>query len=71
MNCHIVVEADHVARYMIEYEDGANVETYSNPDVSLLSEDYINQVMVDNGLADVSAALAHLGIGDELPDDTD
>lgn len=65
---HIVVEADGVARYWIEYTAQAN--TYSGPGVSLLSEDYINGVIADNGLTDIPAALAHLGITDELDYDT-
>jgi hypothetical protein len=65
---HVVIENDAVARQTIQHGDLLS-KTYAAPQVGVLSQGYIEAYKTEYGLADVHDVLAHLGIGDELPDE--
>ena len=48
----IVVEADNVARYVIQYNDLLG-KTYTAPQVSVLSQSYIDAIKTQNSLPDI------------------
>jgi hypothetical protein len=61
----IVVEADNVARYVIQHNDLLG-KTYAGPQVGVLSQGYINAYKAQFSLSDVPAVIANLGITNAL-----
>ena len=64
----IVVEADNVARYVIQYNDLLG-KTYTAPQVSVLSQSYIDAIKTQNSLPDIPSVLTSLGITSALTND--
>ena len=64
----IVVEADNVARYVIQYNDLLG-KTYTAPQVSVLSQSYIDAIKIQNSLPDIPSVLTSLGITSALTND--
>jgi hypothetical protein len=61
----IVIEADNVARYVIQHNDLLG-KTYAGPQVGVLSQAYLNACKAQFSLADIPAVLASLGITNAL-----
>ena len=65
----IVIEADNVARYLLQHSDLLG-KTYAAPEVSVLSKVYIDAYKAQFSLPDASAVLANMGITNALsPED--
>jgi hypothetical protein len=64
----IVIEADNVARYVIQHND-LLVKTYAGPQVGVLSQGYINDYKDQFGLPDVPSVLANMGVTNALTPD--
>ena len=64
----IVVEADNVARYVIQYNNLMS-NTYAAPQVSVLSQSYIDAIKTQNSLPDIPSVLTSLGITSALTPD--
>jgi hypothetical protein len=61
----IVVEADNVARYVIQHNDLLG-KTYSGPQVCVLSQAYINAYKGQFSLSDVPSVLANMGVTNSI-----
>ena len=61
----IVIEADNVARYVIQHNDLLG-KTGAGPQVGLLSQAYIDAYKTQNSLADIPLVLASMGITNAL-----
>ena len=61
----VVVEADNVARYVIQHNDLDGM-TYAAPNVSVISQGFFNDYMLESGLEDIPSVLADLGVGNSL-----
>ena len=65
----IVVEADNVARWIIQHNDLLG-KTFAAPQVGVLSKTYIEAYEAQFGLSGIPAVLASLGVTNGLnPDD--
>ncbi|HUD74785.1 MAG TPA: hypothetical protein VMQ76_06910 [Terracidiphilus sp.] len=64
----IVIEADNVARYVIQHND-LLVKTYAGPQVGVLSQGYINDYKDQFSLPDIPAVLANMGVTNALTPD--
>jgi hypothetical protein len=64
----IVVEADNAARYVLQFDD-LNGLTYAAPGVSVLSQNFIENYMAQNGFSDIPSVLGDMGVTNDLSAD--
>jgi hypothetical protein len=61
----IVVEADNAARYVLQFDDLDGL-TYAAPEVSVLSQNFLENYMAQNGFSDILSVLDDMGVTNSL-----